>query len=354
MQFCTRCGRPRDEGADFCVVCGNQFPGEQTAPEAETTPPGWGPAPPEPLPPAEPGWGSAPPGPVPPAEPGWGPAPPEPLPSEPLPPGSVRPGSVRPGPPPGAPPPPGTPTWGPGFPPGGPAPPPDDYAARPYGLDDMLSGGAETLTGPGGGERPRRRPPWVLIALLIVVVLGGGGTAAAFVLSGHHAAKPSAAATPTQQPTHSSAPATPSATPSATSTPGKGRVKVASSLAGNPQAPQIVALLDSYFAAINARNYQGYYALLNPQVQQQTSQSQFSKGFASTKDSRETLTGISAGPGGATVAAVTFTSHQSPANSVNGHESCTTWHISLYLQRSGNSYLIGKPPSSYRASYAAC
>jgi len=224
----------------------------------------------------------------------------------------------------------------------------------------MLGGGtpAETLTGPGGGERPRRRPPWILIALLIVVVLGGGATAAAFALSGHHAAKPSAAATPTKQPTHSSAPATPtvsaSATPSPTNTPGKGRVGVAASLAGNPQTPQIVALLDSYFGAINTRNYQGYYALLNPQVQRQTSQAQFSKGFASTKDSGETLTGISAGPGGTTVATVTFTSHQNPANSVNGHESCTRWQISLYLQRSGNSYLIGKPSSSYHASYAAC
>jgi hypothetical protein len=224
----------------------------------------------------------------------------------------------------------------------------------------MLGSGAaaETLTGPGGGERPRRRPPWVLIALLVVVVLGGGGTAAAFVLSGHHSAKPSAAATPTSQPTHTSAPATPtqsvSATPSASNTPGHGQVGVAASLAGNSQTPQIVTLLDSYFGAINTRNYQGYYTLLSPQVQQQTSQSQFSKGFASTKDSSETLTGLSSGAGGTTVAVVTFTSHQKPANSVNGHESCTRWQISLYLQRSGNSYLIEKPPSSYHASYAAC
>jgi hypothetical protein len=230
----------------------------------------------------------------------------------------------------------------------------------PYGLDAIMGPGtgAETLTGPGGGDRPRRRPPWVLIALLIVVVLGGGGTAAAFVLSGHHAAKPSAAATPTKQPTHGSAPATPttsaSATPSASRTPGHGPVGVAASLAGNPRTPQIVALLDSYFSDINTRSYMSYYALLNPQVQRQTSLSQFTKGFASTRDSRETLTGISAGPDGATVAAVTFTSHQGLENSVNGHESCTRWHISLYLQRSGNSYLIGKPPSSYHASYAAC
>ena len=145
-----------------------------------------------------------------------------------------------------------------------------------------------------------------------------------------------------------------SATPSPSHTPGQGQVGVAASLAGNHQTPQVVALLDSYFGAINTRNYQGYYALLNPEQQRQTSPSQFSNGFASTKDSGETLTGLSAGPGGTTVATVAFTSHQKPANSVNGHESCTRWQISLYLQRSGNSYLIGKPPSGYHASYGAC
>jgi hypothetical protein len=236
---------------------------------------------------------------------------------------------------------------------------PPPYAPPPYGLDALMSGGpaSETLTGPGGDGRPPRRSPWILLTVLIVVVLAGGGTAAAFVLSSHHSAKhPSQAGATSRPPASQSPPPTPTqsptTSPSPTSTPGQ--VGVAASVAGNPQTPQIVALLDSYFGAINARNYQAYYALLSPAEQQLTSPSQFSKGFATTKDRRATLQGISAGPDGTTVAAVTFTSHQSPANSVDGHQSCTHWRISLYLQGNGNGYVIGKPPASYHAAYAGC
>jgi hypothetical protein len=224
----------------------------------------------------------------------------------------------------------------------------------------MMGGGPapETLAGPDGDGRPRRRSSWILLTVMLVIVLAGGGTAAAFVLSGNHGAKhPQAGGTSKPPPAATTTPATPTpspttASPSPTKTPGL--VQVAPSVAGNPQTPQIAAMLSTYFSAINARDYTAYYALLSPQQQQQISQSQFSKGFASTKDLGETLQSLSAGPGGTTVASVTFTSHQNPANSVDGHQSCTRWRISLYLQHSGNGYVIAKPPSSYHASYAAC
>jgi hypothetical protein len=253
------------------------------------------------------------------------------------------------------PPPAGPPGWGPGVPDGGTPP--------PYGLDALMGGGqaAETVAGPGraGPGRdgpPRRRPPWVLLTVLLVIVLAGGGTAAALVLTGHHGSKhpqasgKSTTPAPTPAATHTKSPAT--ASPSPTSTPGL--VQEAPSVAGNPQTPQIAAMLYMYFSAINSRNYLGYYDLLSPEQQQQTSRSQFSNGFASTKDLSETLQSLSPGPGGTTVATVTFTSHQNPANSVNGHESCTRWRISLYLQHVGNGYVIARPPPSYRASYASC
>jgi hypothetical protein len=208
--------------------------------------------------------------------------------------------------------------------------------------------------GPGQSGRPSRRPPWVLIALLIIVLAGGVG-AAAVLLSGGHGHSPSSQATPSNRP--SSAAATPTHTassPPASSTPGQGKVGVAASVTGDAQTPQVVALLDRYFNAINTHNYPGYFGLLTTQQQQQISQSQFDKGFASTKDSSETLQTLSAASGGDVTVTVTFTSHQDPADSINGHESCTNWHITMYLQRSGGSYLIGKPPSGYKASYSAC
>jgi hypothetical protein len=341
MQFCTTCGRPKDEDAKFCVACGNQFP----EPPQDTRPPDAQQTGPIPVPP--PGWGSEPTQPGPHTGPGWGPgsAPPSPPP-----PFMAPPGPPMQGPPPQRQPPQGPPGWGPGV--------PDNPPPR-YGLDALMGGGpaTETVAGPGGDGGPRRRPPWLLLTVLLVIVLAGGGTAAALVLTSHHGGKnPQASGTTKAAPTTSTSPSPSQSPTTASPSPSKtpGLIQVAPGVAGNPQTPQIAAMLYMYFNAINSRDYFGYYDLLSPQQQQQTSQSQFSKGFATTKDGSETLQSLSPGPGGTTVAMVTFTSHQNPANSVDGHQSCTRWRISLYLQHVGNGYVIGKPPSSYRAGYSAC
>lgn len=277
MQFCTRCGRPRNEAARFCTACGTPFP----APPATAA-------------------GDAP------------------------------------TPPAGA--------WLSG---GG-------DAAR-YGIDDILDSGRPGR--PDTAPRRDRRSHRLALVALVVIVLVGGGTTAALLLSGGHRAPRTGQADGGSSTAQASARRTPrsaSPVPPTASTPGSGQVGVAAALASNPRTPQIVALLDSYFSAINGRDYQHYIALLTPQEQQTVTPAQFSTGFGSTKDSGELLQGISVAAGGTTVAAVTFTSHQNPAESINGSESCTRWHILLYLQPNGNGYLIGKPPASYKASYAAC
>ncbi len=63
---------------------------------------------------------------------------------------------------------------------------------------------------------------------------------------------------------------------------------------------------------------------------------------------------ISTDPDGDLDVAVTFTSHQNPADSPNQHESCTDWKISLFLAPGGSGYLIDVPPPGYHASYTAC
>jgi hypothetical protein len=123
---------------------------------------------------------------------------------------------------------------------------------------------------------------------------------------------------------------------------------------GNTTKQEILSLLGKYFAVINAHDYQGYLALLSPQAQQGWTAAAFASGFQATQDSGEALTGISTAADGRTVAAVTFTSHQAPAASVNDSQSCTIWHILLFLEPAGNGYLIGDPPPGYTASYAAC
>ncbi|MBV9382049.1 MAG: hypothetical protein JOY82_28330 [Streptosporangiaceae bacterium] len=166
----------------------------------------------------------------------------------------------------------------------------------------------------------------------------------------------SASAPPTAETSPSpGTPGTPG-TPSATASPpgGAGPVTVAPGAAQNPAASQVTALVSQYFAAINAHNYQAYMSLLTPQEQQSMTASQFAAGYRSTADSKESLAAISSAANGDTVAQVTFTSHQNPADSVNGAQSCTDWQISLFLVQNGGGYLIDQPPSGYHASYAAC
>ena len=135
-------------------------------------------------------------------------------------------------------------------------------------------------------------------------------------------------------------------------TPSPLRVAIAPAAGASLAAPKIAAFLDQYFTAINTHDYQAYVALLSPQAQGIT-QSQFNAGYGSTTDMAETLSGVSSAANGDSVAHVTFTSHQSAADSVT-NSTCTVWSISLYLTPNAGGYLIDNPPSGYHAVYMAC
>jgi hypothetical protein len=211
---------------------------------------------------------------------------------------------------------------------------------------------------------PHRRGVRPAAVAVIAVVIAAAGTAAGLWLSGRHAATPVSQpgsgrpiATVSRSPAAASTQPTPTLpSPPASTAPtfGNGTVRVASGLTANPDTAPIVTLLDQYFAAINARDYQGYIGLLTPQEQQGLTPAQFASGFRSTVDSGARFASISTAADGRIVAVVAFTSRQNPVDSVNHREACTNWRISLFLEPSGSGYLIGKPPPGYQASYAAC
>lgn len=142
--------------------------------------------------------------------------------------------------------------------------------------------------------------------------------------------------------------------PSIGGSPGGNTVMVASDAGQDPAAPSVKGFLDQYFAAINAHDYQSYVSLLAPNMQEDMTAQQFGSGYRSTADSGETLTGISAAANGDTIATVTFTSHQDPAESVDHQENCTDWKISLFLEQVTAGYLIDQPPSNYHAAHSPC
>jgi len=200
----------------------------------------------------------------------------------------------------------------------------------------------------------------VVITLAITFAIG---SAAALILLhvGHHTPRTEAAQNSGEStrliPAASQDGSAPAASPSASSSAGPssvGQVTITAGASQDANAASVAAFLDHYFTAINNHDYQSYVSLLSPQAQQGLTAAQFDSGYRSTADSAETLTGISTAANGDLAAAVTFTSHQNPADSPDQQESCTDWNISLFLLQSAGGYLIDQPPAGYHASYHAC
>jgi len=211
----------------------------------------------------------------------------------------------------------------------------------------------------GFGPQPpsRRGGSGLLIAMVIVLVflVGGGAFALVSALTKNKTAAPSGqptsgASSPAASATGSaSAPA--SASPTTSPTGGTSTVAVSSSAAANPSAPQVQALVERYFGAINSHDYAAYNGIHD--AKSQMAQSTFDSGYATTTDSAEELTAISDAGGGELAATLSFVSHQDPAKSIN-NSSCTKWTIMLYLLPQGNRYLITSTPPGYHAAYAGC
>ena len=400
MGFCTKCGRQRTGTGEFCTGCGAQF---SDGPDSSTTDPT----------PADSSTAEPPPAP----ETFVEPAPPVETTAEPVAPAQTSVAAVpsadeppdwaapqaelptieptrwdthwyKPGPSPA--PPPAGPAETPQGPAGGPSGPPS-YGPPSYGQGGY--GPASYAQGSPGhapaGQAPYGQPPYqppphvpgtigtpplrrsqtaILTISLVVVLLAVGGGAYALVshFTGHKTASPPSSnptlSTPATQaagtttPASQRATATTSPTSSPTTSPKvspSARVTVAAGVTANPGEPAVAAFLDRYFTAINGHNYTAYSSLLDAREQSVNTPSSFNTGYGSTTDSAETLTGITGTTAGGEAATVSFTSHQSPAESPT-KTSCTSWTITLYLQPNGGSYLIGPAPTGYHASYQAC
>jgi hypothetical protein len=245
-------------------------------------------------------------------------------------------------------------------------PPPPPPVAAPPGRDFEVPRSGPRRSGSRAGGRT------AFLAAAVVILLAAGGGAYALVSSGHNgpgnagnasnaadqrstsptAAKSSPNAASTSSTSTASAQQTGNATATASPSQSAGTVAVAPAVASNPAVAEVETLLNSYFQAINTRNYAEFSSLLDAALQANESASSFDSGYATTTDSAETLTAISSS-GGDVAATVTFTSHQNPADSVDG-SSCNDWTVTLYLAPDGGGYVITAPPSGYEASYTDC
>lgn len=237
----------------------------------------------------------------------------------------------------------------PDYPPGGGYSQPGPYSQPdPY----QQPGGYPRPGGPGGGKRA------ALIAVAVAFILAAGGGAYAVVssLRGSPGGQPTTLSSSTPAPAATTAsPANTGTAPAPPATPSSSRpagtVALTSAAAGNAASAQVLDLFNRYFDGINTHNYSEYAGTLDAGMRQKNSQATFNSGYATTRDSNETVTSIS-GSGSRLTAVVTFTSHQDPADSVDNN-SCNTWQLTLPLVAQGSWYLITSPPSGY-ARYADC
>ena len=132
---------------------------------------------------------------------------------------------------------------------------------------------------------------------------------------------------------------------------GNAVVTIAPLAARVPLARQVVALLTTYFEAINSQNFAEYQSLFIPSIQR--TMSHFGSGYVGTFDSGATLTQLAAtGPRGL-AATVAFISHQNPASSPDGAR-CDSWLITLFLKRQGSALHIRHPRPGFPQSVLAC
>jgi hypothetical protein len=212
--------------------------------------------------------------------------------------------------------------------------------------------------------RPAHRPRRPFTIAAVAAVLAGAATGGWLLAShlGKHSTplRLAPAAVAHTAPAGSPAAVTPTtalpSAPSQTVPQAVGTVTLSPDVLQDTDAQSVAAFLNQYFGAINSHDYQSYRALLSPQVRQSFSKAQFDHGYQTTADSAEMLTGLSTADTNDLEADVTFTSHQDPAESVDGTQSCTDWSISLFLEPdgSGSGYLIAQAPAGYHASYQAC
>lgn len=221
--------------------------------------------------------------------------------------------------------------------------------------------GVPQLSGTGHG------PGWYAVlagavaVLVVALVLG----VMAFTGTGGDVDPAAGPATPSQIGPRTSPPPPPStSTPPRTtrpaptsskppSNPGNDLVAVSPVLAQHSLAPLVVEVATAYFLSINTRDFVTYRSLFTSEIQADLDLDQLAEGFRSTYDHDILLVDIEETADGRVAAWVDFTSNQDAADGPDG-QTCTNWHIALFLQAEAGRAVIGAPPPEYRADYWAC
>jgi hypothetical protein len=249
------------------------------------------------------------------------------------------------------------------------SPPPSGFAPAPAGVPtpaQPVMPPPERWAASTAWSAPRqaRGPGWYVgVALGFVALLA---VVTGVVLLWPHASSKSSNVLPpvlttsvqTTAPPTSDSPSSTSVTssnPPTTAPPiyrGNSVVSVAQAAASQPTAPVVVDLLSRYFTDINTGKFTDYRLLYSP-AKSASSLGQIAHDYRSTIDTHARLIDLATAADGRPAATVTFTSHQDAVDGPDG-QTCTQWQVTFFLEAANSGYLIGTPPTDYRAQRTAC
>jgi S1-C subfamily serine protease len=147
--------------------------------------------------------------------------------------------------------------------------------------------------------------------------------------------------------------ATPPPPPSCTNPLGPSTPEPITGGTNDPNTQAAMAMLNTYFTAINHGDYQTAYALFSPDAQKTISEAKFAVDDATTFDYNITLQAVTSEGPGRMLADVTFTSLQRPAKGPNG-DSCDHWTLQYTLIQIGSVWRIEVANGQGGQTHSAC
>ena len=186
---------------------------------------------------------------------------------------------------------------------------------------------------PSDVSRPNR---WWIAPVLGVVVVATAVTALV-ARNVYHQPPSGSAPPPTVSTTESSVPAG--------AEPGPAVVAMTPDVAGSAVGKQVQQLLQTYFDAINNRNYENWLSVVTQQRAAQQTQTQFQSGYATTSDGSIRVLRIDTAPTGMSVL-LTFHSVQDLAHApTQARFSCVQWQVVYPLVNQGGTLKLDTGPT---------
>ncbi|MGW5724048.1 hypothetical protein ACWEVP_48335 [Amycolatopsis sp. NPDC003865] len=183
------------------------------------------------------------------------------------------------------------------------------------------------MTSPAPSSRQRWLVPVVVVVLSVTV--GAGLLARELYRRPDQPAGESTAASATSSPASSGAPAP------------TGVIRMTDDAKNHPQAEAVRDLVDTYFSAINARDYAQWQTVVSEERRRSKTAADWKKDFQSTKDSDFLVYRIERGSGQSLRVLVAFTSTQDPRDApTDMRESCLHWRLVLPLVVEGGALRI--------------